>query len=166
MKAVRRQQHKQAIKATVATGLQVEIDRLNVQLKKTEDPTEQLEILQQIVALHQDKSTAMAAQIDSMQQELLYHRRAAFGSSSERFLPENPARLLLDFEGMAELPEEAQAKKEQETQTITYERKKTAEKESKKPVREALPEHLERVEIVVEPVWTGSRQRSHGRRIE
>lgn len=152
MKAVRRQQHKQAIKATVATGLQVEIDRLNALLKKTEEPAEQLEILQQIVALQQDKSAALTAQIDSMQQELLYHRRAAFGSYSERFLPENPARLLLDFEGMAELPEEAQAKKEQETQTITYERKKTAEKESKKPVREALPEHLERVEIVVEPV--------------
>ena len=111
VKAVRKQQHKQAIKATVATGLQVEIDRLNALLNKTEDPTEQLEILQKIVALHQDKSTAMAAQIDSMQQELLYHRRAAFGSSSERFLPENPAQLQLDLEGMDELPEEAQVKK-------------------------------------------------------
>lgn len=151
MKAVRKQQHKQAIKATIATGLQVEIDRLNALLKKAEEPAIQLEILQQIVALQQDKSTAMAAQIDSLQQELLYHRRAAFGSSSERFLPENPAQLLLDFAGMGELPEEAEAKKKEELQTITYERKKATEKESKKPVREALPEHLERVEIVVEP---------------
>jgi len=151
MKAVRIQQHKQAIKATISTSLQVKIDRLSAQLKKTEDPAEQLEILQQLVALHQDKSTAMTAQIESMQQELLYHRRAAFGSSSERFLPGDPAQLKLDLQGMDELPEEAQVKKGQETQTITYERKKTSDKESKKPVREALPEHLERVEIVIEP---------------
>ena len=142
MKAVRKQQHKQAIKATVATGLQVEIDRLTVLLKQETDPGKQIEILQTIVAKQQDKSTAMESQIDSMQQELLYYRRAKYGSSSERFLPVNPEQLLLDFEGMETLPEEAEAKKGEETQTITYERKKTSGKESKKPVREIGRAHV------------------------
>jgi len=151
MKAVRKQQHKQAIKATVAAGLQVEIDRLDVLLKQETDPAKQIELLQSLLSKQREKASAMESQIDSMQQELLYYRRAKYGSSSERFLPANPEQLLLDFEGMETLPEEVQAKKEEETQTITYERKKTSGKESKKPVREPLPEHLERVEIVVEP---------------
>lgn len=151
MKAVRKQQHKQAIKATVAAGLQVEIDRLDVLLKQETDPAKQIELLQSLLSKQREKASAMESQIDSMQQELLYYRRAKYGSSSERFLPANPEQLLLDFEGMETLPEEAEAKKGEETQTITYERKKTSGKESKKPVRVALPEHLERVEIVVEP---------------
>jgi len=151
MKAVRKQQHKQAIKATVAAGLQVEIDRLDVLLKQETDPAKQIELLQSLLSKQREKASAMESQIDSMQQELLYYRRAKYGSSSERFLPANPEQLLLDFEGMETLPEEAEAKKEEETQTITYERKKASDKKSNKPVRVALPEHLERVEIVVEP---------------
>lgn len=82
--------------------------------------------------------------------ELQYLRRTLFGRSSERYIKADPNQLIIDFQGIEALPEEEAVPKEEATKTITYERKKQKE-EIRKPVRQSLPEHLERREVVIEP---------------
>lgn len=87
--------------------------------------------------------------IEKLTHELLYLRRQLFGRSSERFIPQDPNQLLLAFEGQTELPQEQEAQQEPQAEvTVTYTR--TAEPR-KQPVREAIPEHLPRIEQVIEP---------------
>jgi transposase len=70
-------------------------------------------------------------------------RRMIFGSKSERFVqPVDAAQMALFGTPMNEPPEER-------TETITYKRRKPGKK--KHPVRVALPDHLPRVEEVIEP---------------
>lgn len=90
------------------------------------------------------------ALIEKQNFELLYFRRALFGRSSERYIKTDPNQLALDFQGQETLPEEVATPKVEEVQTITYERKKQKE-DTRKPVRQPLPEHLERKEVVIEP---------------
>lgn len=85
--------------------------------------------------------------LEKLKNELLYLRRAIFGRSSERFVQEDPNQLKIDFQGLEQLPEERAAEAQKET--ITYERKK--KEQIQKPVRQALPEHLERKEEIIEP---------------
>lgn len=87
---------------------------------------------------------------EKLKHELLYVRRALFGRSSERYVKEDPNQLKLDFEGQNTLPEEEQATLEAAKETITYQRNKKKEN-PQKPVRQALPAHLERKEEVIEP---------------
>lgn len=82
--------------------------------------------------------------------ELLYLRRIVFGRSSERYIATDPNQLSLDFQGEETLPEEAATPKQDEVEVITYERKKQKD-DTRKPVRQPLPEHLERKEVVIEP---------------
>ena len=78
--------------------------------------------------------------------ELLFLRRRFFGRSSERFIPDDPGQLKLAFDGMESLEEEKQVAEEEKV--ITYTRKK---EEKKRPVREAIPAHLRRELVVIEP---------------
>jgi transposase len=112
--------------------MQAEIDRLSKLLEKKN-------------YIIQEKET----KIEKLLNELLYLRRALFGRSSERFIKEDPNQLTLDFQGIEVLPEEQEASAE-EVQTITYQRKK-AKEDTQKPVRQPLPEHLERREEIIEP---------------
>lgn len=129
MKAV----ENQTSKSISPTDMQAEIDRLSKLVEKKNSIIGEKE-----------------AKIEKLLNELLYLRRAIFGRSSERYVKEDPNQLSLDFQGLDKLPEEELAKKTQEVQTITYERKKQKEN-TEKPVRQPLPEHLERREEIIEP---------------
>ena len=72
-------------------------------------------------------------------------RRAIFGHKSERFVPENPDQLSLDFDMGEELPVIPQ------TEEISYTRLKKAKKAAQPNVRLAIPAHLPRVIEIIEP---------------
>jgi transposase len=84
--------------------------------------------------------------IEKLVAELIFLRRQIYGHSAERFVPEDPNQLRLAFEGMETLPEEKEVVAEETV--VTYTRKK---EEKKQPVREAIPDHLRREEVVIEP---------------
>ena len=84
--------------------------------------------------------------IEKQLAELLYLRRRIFGRSSERFIPEDPNQLSLAFEGIETLAQEEELATEEKV--ISYTRKK---EEKKQPVREAIPAHLRREVVVIEP---------------
>jgi transposase len=86
------------------------------------------------------------ATIQKLINEVIALRRRLFGRSSERFIPEDPSQLSLAFDGQESLPEELEI----QTQEIevSYTRKK---ENTKQPVRNAIPEHIRREEVVIEP---------------
>lgn len=80
-----------------------------------------------------------------LRHELEKLKRMIFGSKSERFIStEGPTQLLL---GLGSSPQAMEPEKE----TVTYERKKAAEKDKKVHSRQPLPAHLPREEVVIEP---------------
>ena len=82
-------------------------------------------------------------------------KRLIYGSKSERFVPDvNPEQTMLALD-IAVLEEASAA-----TQIITYKRKKTEAIVSVHSGRKALPAHLPRVEIIIEPTedTTGLKQ--------
>jgi transposase len=107
----------------------------------------EIERLNRLLSSKESEYSNLLSINEKLQNELLYLRRAIFGRSSERYIKEDPNQLRLDFEGLESLPEEAQVA---EKETITYQRSKKKEQASK-PVRQALPEHLERKEEIIEP---------------
>jgi transposase len=86
------------------------------------------------------------SKIETLSNELILLRRRLFGRSSERHIPEDPSQLSIAFEGLESLPEELEA----QTQEIEvrYTRKK---ENTKQPVRNAIPEHIRREDVVIEP---------------
>jgi transposase len=86
-----------------------------------------------------------------LEAELLYHKqelaqlkRMIYGSKSERYVAEDTGQLSFEMDvAQQEAPK-------QETEEITYKRKKTGKKKNN-PVRLPLPSHLHREEIVIEP---------------
>ena len=80
---------------------------------------------------------------------MLWLRRQLFGHKTERYIPTDPNQLKLDFEGLKLLPQEEELYNEAAQEVISYIRKKPAG-EKKKPVRQPLPDHLERVDEVIE----------------
>ncbi len=85
-------------------------------------------------------------QIQKLQHELAQLKRMIYGSRSERFsAATDPQQITLD------LGIESEAPKPPVTETITYQRKKTQQNPPVIHKRLPLPEHLERVVIVIEP---------------
>ena len=84
--------------------------------------------------------------IEVLESIIVSFRRKLFGRSCERFVPDDPNQLSLAFEGMETLPEEQLP--QQEEINVAYTRKKEARKQ---PVRESIPDHLRREELVIEP---------------
>lgn len=83
------------------------------------------------------------ALIDRLEFEMAQLKRAIFGSKSERFVPdENPAQGNLFFEKPAEQIEQHQTE---------HKISSTHKKPKNKPVRQKIPSHLPRKELVVEP---------------
>ncbi len=96
------------------------------------------------------KNSKLEQKIDRLTSENQYLKdsykklqKMIFGAKSERFVEEPKEQLKLDL-----LPEVVE-KQDVETKEITYTRKKKEDK--KKPVRTALPSHLERKKEVIEP---------------
>jgi transposase len=77
--------------------------------------------------------------------ELEFLRRQIFGRKSERFIGMDPEQLTLELEGMVE------TMRKEETEQISYTRKKTGKEEKQGHSRMPIPAHLRREEITVEP---------------
>ena len=77
------------------------------------------------------------------QHELAQLRRLVFGATSERYEPESPDQT--DLFGRTAEDESAAAVAEQTTTTTTQKKKR------KKSVRQVLPSHLPREEVIIEP---------------
>lgn len=83
--------------------------------------------------------------IEKLSNELQFLRRKLFGSSSERYIPNDPQQLKLALDGTETLPEEAEEK--EEAIEVSYTRKK----QTKQPVRQSISEEIRREEVVIEP---------------
>jgi len=105
----------------------------------------ELELLQKENEILRGKLLTKESVIFDLRFQLDQLRRAIFGHKSERFVPENPDQLRLDF-GMGE-----EAPVVPETETITYTRPKREKKASVPNVRLAIPAHLPRVIEIIEP---------------
>lgn len=79
------------------------------------------------------------------QEELNWLKRQLFGRKSERFIGADVNQLTLELEGMIE------KKREEELQTVSYQRKKSSNEEKSGHSRMPLPSHLRREEITIEP---------------
>lgn len=78
--------------------------------------------------------------------ELAELKRLIFGQKSERFIPEaNSAQMALDLGIAGDTPQE------EETEKISYERKKGKKKNENHPGRNPLPDHLRREIRLIEP---------------
>ncbi len=87
-------------------------------------------------------------EIASLRHELATLKRLIYGSKNERFVPANssPSQLSLDIQ--ADAPAQCNITKAQKIEYI----RNTTEVTREHPGRTKLPEHLERREIIIEPV--------------
>jgi transposase len=88
--------------------------------------------------------------IKKLTDQIAWFRRKFWKSSSEKFIPADPAQRKIDFDGLEILPEEEAVISEAAHEIITYKRRKP-ENEKKQPVRLPLAEHLRREVEVIEP---------------
>jgi len=109
-----------------------------IETKNIADSTIQLELLQK-------ENELLRGVVYDLRFQLAQFRRAFFGSKSERFVPENPDQLCLDFDMGEEVP--AVPQKEE----IAYSRFKKEKKAAQPNVRMAIPAHLPRVTETIEP---------------
>ena len=92
-----------------------------------------------------DQDNEKQARITYLEQELAQLKRMIFGSKSERFVQQDPGQLSLGLDlAQIETPQ-------QETEELTYTRKKSKGQGKESPVRLPLPSHLHREVIVIEP---------------
>jgi transposase len=99
----------------------------------------------------------LKTELEKFKFELAQIKRLIYGSKSERFVPAQPSEQLSLALGVEELPIEPVIEK------ITYSRQKNTRQE--KPVRQPLPAHLPRKEIIIEPEGDLSGMRKIGEEI-
>ena len=116
-----------------------------IETKNIPDLSSELELLQKENEILRGKLSTKESVIFDLRFQLDQLRRTIFGHKSERFVPENPDQLRLDF-GMGE-----EAPAVPETETITYTRPKKKKKAALPNVRLAIPAHLPRVIEIIEP---------------
>ncbi|MBN1181181.1 MAG: IS66 family transposase, partial [Bacteroidales bacterium] len=88
--------------------------------------------------------------IRKLTDQLAWFRRKFWKSSSEKYIPSDPAQRKIDFNGLEILPEEEAVISEVSREIISYKRK-NPENDKKQPVRLPLPEDLRREVEVIEP---------------
>ena len=88
--------------------------------------------------------------IKKLTDQLAWFRRKFWKSSSEKYIPADPAQRKIDFDGLEILPEEEAVISEASREIITYKRQKP-ENDKKQPLRLPLPEDLRREVEVIEP---------------
>ena len=89
-------------------------------------------------------NTELEQQNAFLEQELAQLKRMLFGAKRERFIPTDPGQLPLALDGVKQVAPEPG--KEQ----VTYQREKP--KKKGKAIRLALPAHLPREQVILEPV--------------
>lgn len=131
----------------------------NVQLQLTlimDELEQQKMLLSQQNELLSEQSAEIASLKQEklkMEQELLYLRRVMYGKKSERFIPQDPNQLCLNFKAQEHLKQETPDIKPvlEEIRQESEIRRNRTQANKRKPVRQAIPENIERVERVVEP---------------
>lgn len=101
--------------------------------------TRQLHTALERAELAEREATLYKAHVEQLEHELAQLKRLIFGAKSERFVPDSNQEQLTLFE---EAPVE---------ETPAAEEIVSAHSRKRKPVRQALPEHLPREVIVIEP---------------
>ena len=119
---------------------------------KNETVEQKIERLEKGIVERDSKIEKLVSERDATIQKLINEvialRRRLFGRSSERFVPEDPSQLSLAFDGQESLPEELEV--EAQEIEVSYTRKK---ENKKQPVRNAIPGHIRREEVVIEPEY-------------
>ena len=116
-----------------------------IETKNIPQLSPELELLEKENEILRGKLITKDGLIFDLQFQLNQLRRAYFGHKSERFVPENPDQLRLDFGMGEEVPAVP------ETETITITRLKKEKKAVQPNVRLAIPAHLPRVIEIIEP---------------
>jgi len=116
-----------------------------IETKNIPQLSSELELLQKENEILRGKLSTKESVIFDLRFQLDQLRRSIFGHKSERFVPENPGQLSLDFDMGEETPAVP------ETETITYTRPKKEKKVALPNVRLAIPAHLSRVIEIIEP---------------
>jgi transposase len=116
-----------------------------IETKNIPDLSPEIELLQKENEILRSKLSTKESLIFDLRFQLDQMRRTIFGHKSERFVPENPDQLLLDFDLGEIIPTIHQE------ETITYTRLKKENKAAQPNVRLAIPAHLPRVIEIIEP---------------
>jgi ubiquinone biosynthesis protein Coq4 len=116
-----------------------EISRLKSHIKELKEPDEKKSWYEKTITELQEKNLLLKSRVE-------YLRRRLRGKSSEHFIKEDPLQRRIDFEGMEQLPEEAQEAEKAVQEIETYRTKVIRERVKAKPSRHALPENLPRIE--------------------
>ena len=90
--------------------------------------------------------------IDQLERKLLYLERKMWGTMSEkRRVPDDPSQLKIDFDQVELTPDEQEEVKKAIEEVKDYRTVKVKEHEKKVPVRQPLPESLQRIEDHIYP---------------
>jgi transposase len=116
--------------------------------------------LQDELALLQQEKQRLLAENQLLKDELAELKRLIYGSKRERFIPtqKDDAQLSLELETETTDEEQALIK-----QTVNYQR--AVKQAGKKPVRQSFPDHLPRIDVVLEPEEDVSAMRKVGEEI-
>ncbi|MEK6482572.1 IS66 family transposase [Catalinimonas sp. 4WD22] len=93
-----------------------------------------------------EENRRLKASVAYLAEEIAELKRLIYGSKRERFVPAQKDDAQLSLELEAETAEEAQAVVKQ---TVSYQR--SFKQAGKKPVRQSFPDHLPRIDVVLEP---------------
>ena len=113
---------------------------------------------EEMVSISRSEYDQLHADLANFKHQLKELQRLIYGSRSERFVADASQDQLGLFGSDQELKEA-----EEESQTITYDRK--AKKEKKSPVRALLPAHLPREEEIIEPETLSSDSKKIGEEV-
>lgn len=104
-----------------------------------------------------EENRRLKASIAYLEEELAELKRLIFGSKRERFVPAQKDDAQLSLELEAETADEEQAVVKQ---TVSYQ--KAIKQAGKKPLRQSFPDHLPRIDVVLEPEEDVSAMRKIG----
>ena len=113
-------------------------------MQEAQAQTVPIETYRVLEAAHEEAQ----ALIVELQARLGWFERQIFGAKSERFVPDAPGQLSLDFGQGPAAEQTAGAVKQM---VAAHQRAVPEKKEQERPGREAIPPHLPRVEEVMEP---------------
>ena len=100
---------------------------------------------------YKNKIAELENKVSKVTQDLEFLRRKFWGKSSEKFIPEDPRQRKLDFEGLDLLPQEEALATSAAQEIAEYKEKRVLVKVKSQPVRQVLPENIERREEHIYP---------------
>ena len=126
--------------------------RLSDRDKLVQDYEEKLSLKDATITEHEKKAEDYKNTISRLEQQMEYYKRKFWSAMSEkRRLPDDPAQLVLDFEGLDLTEEEETSVKEALEEIQQYKEIHVKEHTKKCPIRQKLPEDLPRVEEHIYP---------------